>query len=112
VGKGIPHPAAYGSFPRVVGRYGRDMRLFTIEEAVRKMTSLPSQRMGLKERGLLLKGYFADIVAFKGETIIDNATYDNPFQFPTGIEYVLVNGKLVVERGKHNTKVLAGKVLR
>jgi N-acyl-D-amino-acid deacylase len=112
VGKGIPHPAAYGSFPRVVGRYGRDMRLFTIEEAVRKMTSLPSQRMGLKERGLLLKGYFADIVAFKPETIIDNATYDNPFQFPTGIEYVLVNGKLVVERGKHNTKVLAGKVLR
>jgi N-acyl-D-amino-acid deacylase len=112
VGKGIPHPAAYGSFPRVVGRYGRYMRLFTIEEAVRKMTSLPSQRMGLKERGLLLKGYFADVVAFKGETIIDNATYDNPFQFPTGIEYVLVNGKLVVERGKHNTKVLAGKVLR
>lgn len=112
VGKGIPHPAAYGSFPRVVGRYGRDMRLFTIEEAVRKMTSLPSQRMGLKERGPLLKGNFADIVAFKPETIIDNATYDNPFQFPTGIEYVLVNGKLVVERGKHNTKVLAGKVLR
>jgi N-acyl-D-amino-acid deacylase len=112
VGKGIPHPAAYGTFPRVIGRYGRDLKLFTIEEAVRKMTSLPSQRMSLKERGLLLKGYFADIVAFKPETIIDNATYDNPFQFPTGIEYVLINGKLVVERGKHNTKVLAGKVLR
>ena len=110
-GKGIPHPAAYGSFPKVIGRYGRDMRLFTIEEAVRKMTSLPSQRMRLKERGLLLRGYFADIVVFNPETIIDNATYDNPFQFPTGIEYVLVNGKLVVERGKHNTKVLAGKVL-
>jgi len=110
-GKGIPHPAAYGSFPKVVGRYGRDRRLFTIEEAVRKMTSLPSQRMELKGRGLLLRGHFADIVVFNSETIIDNATYDNPFQFPTGIEYVLVNGKLVVERGKHNMKVLAGKVL-
>ena len=111
-GKGIPHPAAYGSFPKVIGRYGRDMRLFTIEEAVRKMTSLPSQRMRLKERGILLRGYFADIVVFDPEIVIDNATYDNPFQFPTGIEYVLVNGKLVVKRGKHNTKVIAGKVLR
>jgi len=111
-GKGIPHPAAYGTFPRVVGRYGRDIKLFTIEEAVRKMTSLPSQRMRLKERGLLLGGYFADIVVFNPETIIDNATYDNPLQRPTGIEYVIINGKLVVERGKQNTKVLAGKVLR
>jgi len=111
-GKGIPHPAAYGTFPRVIGRYGRDMKLFTIEEAVRKMTSLPSQRMRLKERGLLLGGYFADIVVFDPETIIDNATYDNPLQRATGIEYVIINGKLVVERGKHNTKVLAGKVLR
>lgn len=111
-GKGIPHPAAYGSFPKVVGRYGRDRRLFTIEEAVRKMTSLPSQRMELKGRGLLLRGHFADIVVFNSETIIDNATYDNPFQSPTGIEYVIINGKLAVERGRHNKKVLAGKVLR
>jgi N-acyl-D-amino-acid deacylase len=111
-GKGIPHPAAYGSFPRVIGRYGRDMGLFTIEEAVRKMTSLPSQRMGLEERGLLLRGNFADIVVFNPETIIDNATYTDPFQRPTGIEYVLINGKLIVERGQHNTKVLAGRVLR
>jgi len=111
-GKGIPHPAAYGTFPRVIGRYGRDQKLFTIEQAVRKMTSLPSQRMRLKERGLLLRGYFADIIVFDPETIIDNATYDNPLQRPTGIEYVIINGKLVVEGGKQNTKVLAGKILR
>lgn len=112
LGKGIPHPAAYGSFPRVIGRYGREMGLFSIEEAVKKMTSLPAARMGLKQRGLLWEGFYADIVVFNPETIIDRATYDDPSQTPTGIEYVFINGKLVVDKGKHNTKLLAGKVLR
>lgn len=112
LGKGIPHPAAYGSFPRVIGRYGRQMGLFSIEEAVRKMTSLPARRMGLKQRGLLWEGFYADIVVFNPETIIDNATYENPFQSPTGVEYVLINGKMVVDRAKHGTKVVAGRVLR
>ena len=97
---GKPHPRLYGTFPRVLGTYCRDERLFPLEEAVRKMTSLPAQRMNLPDRGELREGYAADIVIFDPDTINDTATYEDPRQYPTGIEYVIVNGEVAAERGK------------
>jgi N-acyl-D-amino-acid deacylase len=112
LGRGKPHPALYGSFPKVLGQYVRDERLMTLEEAVRKMTSLSAERFGLKDRGLLREGYWADITVFDPETVLDNTTYLEPDSPPSGIEYVLVNGDVVVERGEPDVSVLAGQVLR
>lgn len=109
--KGKPHPRSYGTFPRVLGKYVREERLLTFEEAVRKMTLLPAQKLKLKDRGLISEGIWADIVVFNPETVVDKATYTEPHQYPEGIEYVLVNGKVVIERGKHSG-ALSGKVLR
>jgi dihydroorotase/N-acyl-D-amino-acid deacylase len=89
---GKPHPRAYGSFPRILGRYVREVKLLTLEEAIRKMTSLPAQRVGLKERGILKSGFYADIVLFDPKTVIDKATFENPHQYSEGIDLVLVNG--------------------
>jgi len=105
-----PHPRAYGTFPRILGRYVREEKLFSIEEAIRKMTSLPAQNLGINDRGMLKKGNFADIVIFNPEKVNDHSTYTKPHQFPSGIEYVLVNGRVVVERGKH-TGALPGKAI-
>jgi N-acyl-D-aspartate/D-glutamate deacylase len=91
--------------------YVRLMGLLTLEEAVKKMTWASAQRMLIKDRGALWKGMSADITIFNPETVIDNATYWNPHQYPTGIEYVIVNGKITIERGEH-TGTLAGNVLR
>ncbi len=110
LGKGKPHPRSYGTFPRILGKYVRDEHLLTLEEAVRKMTSLPARRLRLKQRGLILEGMWADIAIFNPKEIRDRATFTDPHQYPEGIEYVLVNGKVVVERGEH-TGTLAGKVL-
>ena len=107
---GKPHPRAYGTYPRVLGRYVREKMVLTLEDAIRKMTSLPAQRMGIQNRGLLKEGMFADIVVFNPETVIDKATYVEPHQFPDGIEYVMVNGQMVVEKGKH-TGVLPGRII-
>jgi N-acyl-D-aspartate/D-glutamate deacylase len=107
---GKPHPRAYGSFPRVLGRYVRE-GVLRLEEAVRKMTSLPAQRFGLHERGLLRPGMCADITVFNPDTIVDTATYKDPVRYPDGVEYVIVNGKITVEEGNH-TGVRAGRVLR
>ena len=111
VSGGKPHPRNFGTFPRWVGTYGRDMGLFKVEEIVRKLTSLPAQRFGLKERGILKEGFWADVVVFDWNTIKDMATWDKPHQFPQGIDYVLVNGQLVVDHQKH-TGVLAGQALK
>jgi N-acyl-D-aspartate/D-glutamate deacylase len=111
VSGGKPHPRNFGTFPRWIGTYGRDMGLFRVEEIVRKLTSLPAQRFGLKERGLLKEGFWADVVVFDWHTIKDTATWDRPHQFPEGIDYVFVNGELVVDHKKHTGK-LAGKALR
>jgi len=92
---GKPHPRAYGSFPRILGRYVREARLLPLEEAVRKMTSLPAQRVGLKERGILKTGFFADVVVFDPTTVIDKATFENPHQYSEGIHLVVVNGQPV-----------------
>ncbi len=108
---GKPHPRVYGSFPRVLGRYVREKGALTMEEAIRKMTSKPAETFGLKGRGRLQSGYYADIVIFNPETVIDKSTFGDPIQYPEGIEYVLINGQLVVERGIYH-QILAGKVLK
>ncbi len=108
---GKPHARAFGTQGRIFDTYVRKMGLMTTEEAVKKMTSMPAQRLGLTDRGTLKEGYAADIVVFDPETIADNATYANPQQYNTGIFHVVVNGKIALEDGKQ-TEELAGRVLR
>jgi N-acyl-D-amino-acid deacylase len=108
---GKPHPRVYGSFPRILGRYCRDQGILKLEEAIRKMTSLPAERLRLKTKGKIAENYDADITIFDFDKIIDNATYENPKQFPSGIEWVMINGKLVVENGRH-TGVKPGRTIR
>jgi N-acyl-D-amino-acid deacylase len=105
-----PHPRAYGTFPRILGKYVRQEKLLTLEEAIRKMTFLPAQRLGLADRGLLKAGMSADITIFNPDEIIDKATYLNPHQFPQGIDFVIVNGETVIRNGKH-TGAKPGKAL-
>jgi N-acyl-D-amino-acid deacylase len=106
-----PSPRSYGSYPRVLGQFVRDERRLSLEEAVRKMTSAPAARLGLRDRGLLRDGYAADVVVFDPARVRSNATYDEPRQFPDGIEHVMVNGELVVDGG-HHTGALPGRALR
>jgi N-acyl-D-amino-acid deacylase len=106
-----PSPRTYGSYPRVLGEFVRERHLLGLEEAVRKMTSAPATRLGLSDRGRLADGYFADVVIFDPQTVASNATYDEPRRYPTGIEYVIVNGTLVVDRGEH-TGALPGRAVR
>jgi len=108
---GKPHPRLYGTFPRVLGTYCRQERLFPLEEAVRKMTSLPASRFGLADRGTLTVGMAADVVVFDPETVDDVATYEAPRTHPTGIDYVIVNGQVAVE-GNRQTEARAGTLLR
>ena len=109
--KGKPHPRLYGTFPRVLGKYIREEKIVPLPEMIKKMTSLPAQKFGFMRRGILKKEYYADIVIFNRDKVIDKATWIEPHQYPAGIEYVIVNGKVVIERGKH-TGNLPGKVLR
>ncbi len=104
------HPRQFSSQAIVLRKYVREENLLTLENAVRKMTSLPAQFLKMKDRGLLLEGYKADVAIFNPETVRDNATYDNARQYATGVEYVIVNGKVSVDKGKFNG-VLNGKVL-
>ena len=106
-----PHPRTYGSFTRILGRYVREQKLMTLEYAVRKMTSLAAQRVGLVERGLIRPGMFADVTVFNPETVIDRATFENPHQPSAGIEYVFVNGQAVLKKGQVTT-VRPGRGLR
>lgn len=105
------HPRVYGSFPRILGRYVREHRLISLEDAVRKMTSLPAQRVGLLDRGILRPGMAADIAVFDARTIIDRATFEDPHQLSEGMLYVLVNGELVLDGGEI-TDARPGKGLR
>ena len=100
--EGAPHPRGYGTNARVLSNYVRDKKVITLEEAVRRMTSLPAQKFGFKNRGLLKEGFAADIVIFDEKTVKDNSTYEKPHAYSTGFQYVMVNGELVVEEGKHN----------
>ena len=105
------HPRGWGSYPRILGRYVRDEHLLSVEEAVHKMTGAPAARVGLRDRGLVREGAFADITIFDPRRVIDRATFELPNQYPEGIEYVLVNGQISVDKGQR-TPVLAGQVLR
>ncbi len=106
------NPVAHGAFPRVLGRIARDGGYMKMEEAIRKMTSLPAKQMGLKDRGWIREGAHADITIFNPDTIIDKASFGNPRQQSEGIEYVLINGKIVLEDGKYDSTALAGQVMR
>ena len=110
-GSGNPHPRGYGTNARVLSKYVRDEKVISLEEAVRRMTSLPAQKFQLKGRGLLREGYAADIVIFDEQKVQDLSTYDKPHQYTTGFKYVLVNGQLTVDEGKHNG-TRAGTTLR
>jgi len=109
--EGKPHPRAYGTFPRILGKYVREEKLLSLQDAIRKMTSLPALRIGLKKRGLIREGYYADIVIFDQNNIKDKATYNNPCQYPNGINYVIVNGQKALSKFKL-TKVRSGKIIR
>jgi N-acyl-D-amino-acid deacylase len=111
LGQEHPHPRAYGTFPRILRKYVREERALTLEDAIRKFSALPSQRLRLTDRGLLRQGMAADIVIFNPATIRDVATYENPNQLSEGMDYVLVNGVPVIAQG-HMTGALPGKVLR
>ncbi|HEK4685372.1 TPA: D-aminoacylase [Clostridioides difficile] len=108
---GKPHPRAYGSFPKILGRYVRELNVLTIEEAVYKMTKKAATSFSIKDRGELKEGYFADIVIFDKDTVSGCDDFINSMQYPTGIDYVIINGNCVVEEGKYN-KIKAGKVLK
>jgi N-acyl-D-aspartate/D-glutamate deacylase len=109
--KGNPHPRNFGTFPRVLGVYVREKGLMQLEDAVRKMTSLNAAKAGLRDRGLLRAGQFADVTIFAPEKVIDRSTYTEPFQYSEGIEYVIVNGEVVLDRGKH-TGARPGRALK
>jgi len=105
------HPRGWGSYPRILGKYVREEKILTLEKAVQKMTGMPAARVGLKDRGLLREGMFADIAIFDPTTVIDRATFEVPNQYPEGVAYVIVNGQLSVDGGKR-TAALAGRPLR
>jgi dihydroorotase/N-acyl-D-amino-acid deacylase len=111
LGQEHPHPRAYGTFPRILRKYVREEKALTLEDAIRKFSALPAQRLRLTDRGVLKAGMWADVVVFDPATVRDLATFDNPNQLSEGMEYVLVNGAPVIEQGKM-TGVLPGKVLR
>lgn len=110
-GSGVPHPRSYGTYSRTLGVYVREKHVLTLEDAIRKMTSLPAETFHLKDRGAIREGYFADLVIFDPARIADQATFTQPHQYPQGIANVIVNGEIVVESGKH-TGAKPGQVLR
>jgi N-acyl-D-aspartate/D-glutamate deacylase len=109
--RGWPHPRSFGTFPRVLGVYAREKNLFPLEEAVRKMTSLSAAKIGLRDRGLIRQGAFADLVLFDAARVADKATFLEPFHYPEGIEVVIVNGAVTIDHGRHSG-ARAGQVLR
>ncbi len=111
LGQGKPHPRSYGTFPRVLGRYVRELGVISLQDAVRKMTSAIADKLKLRDRGWLKPGYAADIVVFDPATVADRATYEEPAQYPVGIDHVIVNGVVTIRHGEH-AGATAGRVLR
>lgn len=109
-GSGVPHPRGYGTNARILGKYVREEKVISLEEAIRRMTSLPAQKFQLQDRGLLKPGFAADIVIFDEKQVADRSTFDQPHQYSVGFEYVWVNGQLTVDAGQH-TGVRGGQVL-
>ena len=110
-GVGSPHPRTYGTFARVLGSYVRERNILSLEEAVRKMTSLPAQILSINQRGLIKEGYYADLAIFDPKTILDKATFEDPHQYAVGVISVIVNGEIVIDQGVHNGN-RPGRVLR
>src|SRR3954449_10063980 len=110
-GQGKPHPRLYGTFPRILGHYARDLDLVSLPQAIHKMTGRAAAALGLADRGTIVEGNAADLVLFNPETIADRATFDDPHRYPEGIETVIVNGVVVIDRGEH-TGALPGRLLR
>ena len=108
---GHPHPRYYGTFPRVLGRYVREEHVLTLEEAIRKMTSANAAKIGVFDRGILRLGMKADITVFDAAHILDNATYEMPHHYATGVDYVIVNGQVVIDHGQH-TGARPGTILK
>ena len=108
---GLPHPRAFGTFPRVIAEYVRKQHVLTLEDAVRKMTSWPASRMRLFDRGVIRVGLKADLTIFNYDKLDDKATWSAPTLAPTGIDYVIVNGRIVVDQGRH-TGATPGQVIR
>jgi N-acyl-D-amino-acid deacylase len=108
--RGAPHPRGYGTNARVLSKYVREEKVISLEEAIRRMSSLPAQKFQLKNRGLLKEGFAADILVFNEKEVQDMSTYDKPHQYSKGFKYVLVNGEVVVNEAKH-TGVRSGKIL-
>lgn len=109
-GRSHPHPRYYGTFPRVLGRYVRELKVLTLPEAIKKMTSMNADKLGIKDRGRLAEGMRADVVVFDPERVIDRATFENPHQYPEGIPWVIVNGAITIDNGRH-TGTLPGQVI-
>lgn len=109
--EGNPHPRSYGTFSRFLGKYVRDEKIVSLPEAVRKITSLPAETLGISDRGKIAVGMHADITCFDYNNVIDKATYEKPHQYSEGVKYVLVNGNLVIDKGEH-TGNLPGRILR
>ena len=110
-GEGHPHPRCYGAFPKVLGHFVRDKKIISLENAIHKITYLPAEKIGLKDRGRIQEGAFADLVIFDFDTIKDNSTYTDPHHFPSGIKYVLVNGIMILEQ-EELTGELPGKWMK
>jgi N-acyl-D-amino-acid deacylase len=109
--KSSPHPRAYGNFARLLSKYVRDEGVISLQEAIRRLTSLPASNLKVKKRGQLLPGFFADLVVFDAAKIKDHATFDNPHQFATGVIHVFVNGEQVLSEGEH-TGAVPGRIVR
>lgn len=107
----LVHPRSFGAFPRVIRKYVREEKIITLEEAVQKMSSLPAQKYGIKQRGMIKENMFADLAIFNFEKIADTADFKNPYQYPNGINYVIVNGKVAVDNSVYNGE-LAGRIIR
>ena len=108
---GLAHPRAYGTFARVLSKYVREDAVLSLEDAVRKMSSAVATRLNIRDRGFLREGYYADVIVFDPETVVDHATYEEPHQLSTGIEHVYVNGTAVVTDGEH-TGAMPGRAVR
>ena len=109
--KSNPHPRAYGNFARLLGKYVREENVISLPEAIRRMTSLPATNLRIRNRGMIKKGYFADVVVFDPKTIQDHATFERPHQYSTGMRHVFVNGVQVLKDGEH-TGATPGRVVR
>jgi len=111
LGEGIPHPRSYGTFPRVLDKFVREENIMPLETAIRKMSGLVADKFGFEGRGYIREGGFADVVVFNPDTVIDKGTWSNPHQYPEGIDWVVVNGKIVIREGEH-TGALPGRILK